>query len=132
MDSAVLISLMLLISIYVVDGQSFFEYFGGRNQNQINRGNQQRQPQYNRQQYNQNNLRPVYQPRQVENQNFQPQFNPFDMNESFRMLELISPGSTRSFNSITNPSPYSSNNVIGNTAYNTVGNRNSVIQNNPK
>lgn len=49
-------------------------------------------------------------------------------------LDRLSPGATGSLSSIINPGSGSSNNVIGNTntVYNTFGNRNSFIQNNPK
>lgn len=49
--------------------------------------------------------------------------------DSLSILEHLSPGA---LNSIINPGAGSANNVIGNTAYNTFGNTNSFVQNNPQ
>lgn len=128
--------LIFLVTVYAVNAQSItdlFNLFGGflGNQNQISRSYQQRQPQINRQQYNPRIHGPVNQQHPIGNQNFQrsqPVSNRFDDSNSFIPIQRYSPGST---NSIANPSENSRNNVIGNNAYNTYANPNSVIQNNP-
>lgn len=76
---------------------------------------------------------PIYQQRRPEYQS-RPSESTYYGNFAARELEGLPPGLTGSSNSILNPASGSSNNVIGNTntVYNTFGNRNSFIQNNPK
>lgn len=110
--------LFILLITNFANGQSLSDIFFGAN----NRGqfglNQQRTRSPQRQQNYEGNSRP---------QQFGGNSVEFMNDAAFRNLPI----DLSSLNSVRNPGRGSSNNVIGNTAYNTVGNRNSVIQNNP-
>lgn len=138
--------LILIVSTCVVNAQiwSFWDIFGGRNQNQNQIRSNQRprntqntwMPENQRRNYQRVNTQPREFSRNNQlDRNYQPQqsYNYFD-DSSFRDLERVSPGALGSLSSIINPGSQSTNNVIGNTntAYNTFGNHNSFIQNNPQ
>lgn len=83
--------------------------------------------------YNRQRSWPINQQRRQEYQ-LRPSESNYYSNIAARGLDRLPPGATGSLSSIINPGSGSSNNVIGNTntVYNTFGNRNSFIQNNPK
>lgn len=120
MDLSRLIILFVLLTTCLVSGQSTYDNF-----NQISGRSQQQWPQQ-RQQYYGGIVRS--QPAIASGFNYNNNnFNEILKDASFQNL----PNAFSALNSIRYPASGSTNNVIGNTAYNTVGNRNSLVQNNP-